>query len=102
MIADYFIVRRGVLVVNDLYRRQGAYEYWNGINWIAVLAFALGVAPNLPGFIAALRGTSAPSLFAGLYNWAWFVGFILSAVVYVVGMRVGAGSRERGAVRAGA
>ena len=102
MIADYFIVRRGVLVVNDLYRRQGAYEYWNGINWIAVLAFALGVAPNLPGFIAALRGTSAPSLFAGLYNWAWFVGFILSALVYVVGMRVGAGSRERGAVRAGA
>ncbi len=102
MIADYFLVRRGVLVVNDLYRRQGAYEYWNGINWIAVLAFALGVAPNLPGFIAALRGTSAPSLFAGLYNWAWFVGFILSAVVYVVGMRVGAGSRERGAVRAGA
>ncbi|OLC44596.1 MAG: nitrate reductase, partial [Gemmatimonadetes bacterium 13_1_40CM_4_65_7] len=56
MIADYFAVRGGQLVVNDLYRRHGVYEYRFGINWIAVGAFLLGVAPSLPGFIAAVTG----------------------------------------------
>src|ERR1041385_7112011 len=36
MIADYFVVRRGVLNVNDLYKRHGIYEYSHGINWLAV------------------------------------------------------------------
>ncbi|HXM37056.1 MAG TPA: NCS1 family nucleobase:cation symporter-1 [Gemmatimonadales bacterium] len=102
MIADYFLLRRGVLNVDDLYRRDGAYEYSGGVNWVAIAAFALGVAPSLPGFVAAVRGTSAPGIFAGLYNWAWFVGFLVAAVVYVVGMRMMIGSREQGAVRAGA
>ena len=100
MIADYFVVRRGILILNDLYKRHGAYEYSHGINWLAVAAFAAGVAPSLPGFVAALGGRTASRPFAGLYNWAWFVGFLLSAVIYVVGMRLGAESRERGAVRA--
>src|SRR3989454_3584006 len=41
MIADYFVLRRGVLVVNDLYKRHGVYEYTHGINGLAVMAFAL-------------------------------------------------------------
>jgi len=100
MIADYFVLRRGVLVVNDLYKRHGVYEYTHGINWLAVMAFALGVAPSLPGFVAALKGVPATGLFGAIYNWAWFAGFILSALAYVAGMRLGAGSRERGAVGA--
>lgn len=100
MIADYFVLRRGELVVNDLYKRYGTYEYHHGINWLAVAAFAVGVAPSLPGFVAALRGTPTTSFFSSIYNWAWFVGFLLSAVIYIVGMRLGAGSRERGAVGA--
>ena len=87
MIADYFVVRRGDLKVDDLYRRGGAYEYRGGINWVAIAAFALGVLPNLPGFIAAVSGTAASPFFTTLYNWAWFVGFLLSAAVYLVGMR---------------
>src|SRR2546422_4009690 len=100
MIADYFAVRGGQLVVNDLYKRHGVYEYTHGINWLAVMAFALGVAPSLPGFVAALKGVPATGLFGAIYNWAWFAGFILSALAYVAGMRLGAGSRERGAVGA--
>ena len=88
MIADYFVVRRGVLNVNDLYKRHGIYEYSHGINWLAVAAFVLGVLPSLPGFIVALRGLPETGTFGGLYNWAWFVGFLVAAVVYVVGMRV--------------
>jgi NCS1 family nucleobase:cation symporter-1 len=100
MIADYFLLRRGVLLVYDLYTRGGAYEYQHGFNWVAIVAFALGVLPSLPGFVAAIQGRPAAGIFAGLYNWAWFVGFLLSAVIYVIGMRLGARSRQRGAVGA--
>ena len=88
MIADYFAVRRGQLIVNDLYRRHGVYEYRRGINGIAVGAFVLGVAPSLPGFIGAVTGRRIAGLGAGLYNWAWFVGFLIAALVYVAGMRL--------------
>ena len=98
MIADYFVVRRGELIVNDLYRRDGAYEYSRGFNWVAIGALALGVLPSLPGFVAALRGVPETGLFGTIYNWAWFVGFLLAALIYVIGMQVRAGSRVRGAV----
>ena len=90
MIADYFVLRRGVLAVDDLYRRPGAYEYRGGVNWVAIGAFVLGVAPSLPGFVAALGGRAAGGFFGSVYNWAWFVGFALSAVAYLAGMRVAA------------
>src|SRR5437016_2102118 len=102
MIADYFAVRRGQLIVNDLYRRHGVYEYRRGINAIAVGAFVLGVAPSLPGFIGAVTGRRITGLGADLYNWAWFVGFLIAAVVYVMGMQVMMRRRERGEVRVGA
>jgi len=101
MIADYFVLRRGELVVNDLYKRNGIYEYARGFNWLAIGALALGVAPSLPGFVGALRGSPASGVFGGIYNWAWFVGFLISALAYVVGLRTGARSRERGAVGVG-
>ncbi len=87
MIADYFVLRRGHLIVNDLYRRDGIYEYTDGVNWLAGAALALGIAPSLPGFIAALHGTPAAGFFGTVYNWAWFVGFLIAAAVYVAGMR---------------
>ncbi len=33
MIADYFLVRRAQLKLDDLYRRDGIYEYDNGVNY---------------------------------------------------------------------
>ena len=95
MIADYFVLRRGELRVDDLYRRGGAYEFSGGFNWIAIAAFVLGVLPNLPGFLAALRGSATSPLFAALYNWAWFVGFVVAALIYLAGMKaLGSGSRQ--------
>src|SRR6266545_4257930 len=87
MIADYFVLRRGILAVDDLYRRGGVYEYRRGVNGVAIAAFVLGVAPSLPGFVAALGGRAVSGFFGGVYNWAWFVGFLVSAAVYVAGMR---------------
>src|SRR5947199_521747 len=56
MICDYFIVRRRVLLLDDLYLRAGAYEYSRGINWRAVIALALGAGTGLMGLaIPVLR-----------------------------------------------
>ncbi len=79
MIADYFVIRRAQLTVDDLYRRGGFYEYDNGVNWRAILALAAGVA-------AALLGLAVPSLHL-LYDYAWFDGFAVSGAVYVMLMR---------------
>ena len=79
MIADYFVVRKRVLNPQDLYRRGGEYEYTGGWNAGAVLSLCIGVA-------VALVGLAIPQL-RWLYDYAWFVGFAVSAGFYVALMR---------------
>ncbi len=76
MIADYFLVRRRNLNVADLYRRGGEYEYANGVNPKALVSLGLGV-------LVALVGLAVPAL-RFLYDYAWFVGFFVSALVYTM------------------
>jgi nucleobase:cation symporter-1, NCS1 family len=78
MIADYFLVRHRELNVADLYRRGGAYEYSNGVNYRAIGALIAGIA-------LALLGLIVPPL-RWLYDYAWFVGFLVSGAVYVAVM----------------
>ncbi len=90
LIADYFVVRRRQLNVPDLYRRGGEYEYQQGWNLRALLAFALAVLPNIPGFlVAGGMLDAAPEWLINLYHYAWFVGAFLGGVIYVVLMRLG-------------
>jgi NCS1 family nucleobase:cation symporter-1 len=74
MICDYYVVRRRQLKVEELYRRGGAYEYRNGFNPKAIAALVAGVA-------IALIGLAVPAL-RWLYDYAWFVGFIVSGGLY--------------------
>jgi NCS1 family nucleobase:cation symporter-1 len=74
LICDYFIVRKKLLVVADLYQRNGLYEYQRGVNWQAVAALAAGAG-------VAFVGLVVPSLRV-LYNYAWFVGFFVSFFAY--------------------
>jgi NCS1 family nucleobase:cation symporter-1 len=79
MIADYFVVRRATLNLDDLYRRNGIYEYDNGVNVRAVAALIVGIVIALLGLvISPLRW---------LYDYAWFVGFAVSGAVYVALMQ---------------
>jgi NCS1 family nucleobase:cation symporter-1 len=87
MIADYYLLRRRTLILEDLYRRGGAYEYRGGWNPIALVALGLGVAPNVPGFLGAVHLASPPPVFVHIYEWAWFVGFFVSGGVYLAGMK---------------
>ncbi|MEZ4404203.1 MAG: cytosine permease, partial [Kofleriaceae bacterium] len=90
MMVDYFILRGTELDVDDLYRRGGRYEYRRGYNWRAMVAFAAGVAPCLPGFIVAagrLDPATVPALFNHLYTWAWFVSSGVAAAAYYLTSR---------------
>lgn len=88
MIADYYLIRRRELNVDDLYRRGGEYEYRGGWNPVALVALAVGIAPNVPGFLHALGVADAGPVFDQLYNWAWFVSFFLAGGLYLAGMKL--------------
>lgn len=96
LIADYWLIRRAQLDVEDLYREDGRYAYAGGWNTRALAAFAIGVLPNLPGFLA----TVAPGAFGwigpfwtALYAYAWFTGLFLALASYTVLMRTRAIAR---------
>jgi NCS1 family nucleobase:cation symporter-1 len=55
---------------------------------VALAALAIGIAPNVPGFLAAAGGPAAAPLFVRVYEWAWFVSFILAGAVYLAGMKL--------------
>jgi len=88
LIADYFVIRRTRLDLAGLYRREGPYWYGGGWNPAALAALIAGIAPCLPGFVAAVGWTTVPPLWTQLYSYAWFVSFGVSFVVYVALMKI--------------
>ena len=78
MICDYYVLRHRLLKVEELYRRGGVYEYRNGFNQRAILALVAGIA-------VALIGLAVPAL-RWLYDYAWFVGFLVSGGLYYLWM----------------
>jgi nucleobase:cation symporter-1, NCS1 family len=72
LIADYWIVRRRELKLEDLYLADGIYRGWN---WRAIAATAMGCG-------LAWGGLVVPVL-KPLYDYAWFVGFFVSAAAHV-------------------
>ena len=79
LIADYWIVRKRKLRLEDLYLADGAYRYRGGWNWAAVVA-------TLAGCALAWGGLVVPAL-TPLYDYAWFVGFGAAFGLYVLLMR---------------
>lgn len=90
LIADYWIVRRKNLNLGDLYRTRGEYSGWN---WRAVAATLLGCFLAWSWWIVlAIRkvfGESSPDWINTiepdaklLFDYAWFVGFVVSFVVH--------------------
>jgi NCS1 family nucleobase:cation symporter-1 len=73
LIADYFFVRKTKLALADLYKSDGRYAGWN----------APAVVATLAGCVAAWIGLVVPFL-APLYDYGWFVGFGVSAGIYLL------------------
>jgi nucleobase:cation symporter-1, NCS1 family len=76
LIADYWLIRRRRLAVDDLYLQDGIY---GSVNWAGVIATLLGC-------VAAWIGLIVPVL-RPLYDYAWFVGFVVAFLTYWLAMR---------------
>jgi nucleobase:cation symporter-1, NCS1 family len=90
LIADYYFIRKQQLNTKELYRHDGQYRFTNGVNYKAVAALLLGILPNVPGFLTTVRiiaGDAVPAWVSGLYNYAWFVGFFISGLSYMLLMK---------------
>lgn len=100
MLCDYYLIRRKELNVDALYDPAGEYSYTSGFNVAAIVAMALAVLPNVPGFLnAATNRTHAqaaskpgvtplfPQFFDQIYGYAWFIGLGLAMAIYYVLMR---------------
>jgi NCS1 family nucleobase:cation symporter-1 len=70
MLADYFIIRKGKLNVQDLYTAGGQYEYTNGFNMSAMIALAAS-------FVLSFTSST----------YAFFIGLIVSPIIYVILMK---------------
>lgn len=60
------------------------YRYTYGINWRAITAFVVGVAPNLPGFINSINPAINPGVGIRPYTFAWILGFTITSLIYVL------------------
>jgi NCS1 family nucleobase:cation symporter-1 len=76
LICDYFLIRKRKLNAKDLYETKGVYTYNKGFNLTAVYALIAGV-------LVALIGLVIPAV-SFLYDYAWFVGFAVAFLVYLI------------------
>ena len=68
---------------------RGKYSYNRaGVNWRAIGALVVAIAPCVPGFLDAATGgkVAAPQFFKTLYTYAWFITFAIGFVLYGVMM----------------
>jgi len=85
LLVDYYLVRKTELNVPDLYRRGGEYEYNNGWNIQALIAFALGVLPCMPGYLVVsgvLGADSVPVFLVDLFSFGWFFSLGVAGLYY--------------------
>lgn len=57
-----------------------------GVNPAAIVALALAVLPNLPGFLAQIGVMDVLPFWKNLYHYAWFTGFLVAMGVYSLWM----------------
>ena len=86
IIADYFLLRRQRVVLEDLYRHRGesAYHFHGGVNWAGMAAVATGAIFYLVIYNPVTL--TAQPIFG--YITASFPAAIIGAVVYYVLARV--------------
>jgi len=79
LICDYFVVRKKIILLEDLYKRGKFYEFTGGVNWRGIGALAAGCGVAFIGlFFPPLRW---------LYDFAWFAGFAVGFGTYYALMR---------------
>ncbi|KAH8892607.1 hypothetical protein GQ53DRAFT_840931 [Thozetella sp. PMI_491] len=81
-LADFWLIRRQNVIIPDLYRKDGSYWYHFGVNWRGFTAFLVATWPSLPGFVSAITGKSNGAGWTRIYQFAYFIGLVLSVACY--------------------
>jgi NCS1 family nucleobase:cation symporter-1 len=82
-LCDYWILRKRLLKLPDLYTPGGIYWFYHGWNLRCVAAILLGMAPALPGFFMTCIDTTADNAAVKIFQLCWFVGAPLSMLIYL-------------------
>ena len=84
MVADYYLVKRQQIVLNDLYTMSpnGSLHFENGWNTRALFALAGSAAISIGLSLAGAYG-----LMINLGDWGWLIGAVLGALFYIALMR---------------
>lgn len=79
-LVDYFLVRKGVYVIGEIFKKDGIYGRWG---WRGNTAYALGLAAMIPFFVTTpYVGPIAKSL--GSVDYSLFIGLPVSAIAYLI------------------
>ena len=87
LIADYYVYSRRTLDLMALYQRDGAYRHTGGFSLAGLAALVIAILPNLPGFLVTIHAwpkENVAPIFLTIYSYAWFVGFAVAFVVYLL------------------
>ncbi|PGH00847.1 hypothetical protein AJ79_08099 [Helicocarpus griseus UAMH5409] len=83
MLFDFWVIKGRKYDSVALYQPDSIYRYTKGVNWRAIVAFVVGVAPSIPG----LANSVNPNVNAGVgvhaYQIGWFVGIAGTSLVYM-------------------
>ena len=89
MLWDFWLVKGRKYDILALYRPDiSTYRYalcggvW-GVNWRAIVAFLVGVVPNLPGLIHSVDERVEVGVGVRPYQFGWLLGFVAASLVYV-------------------
>jgi NCS1 family nucleobase:cation symporter-1 len=87
MLSEVFIVHRKRNVglnVYQLYNPKGCYWYWKGINIRAIIAFACGLGPNMPGLLNSMGVAVSDRGILNYFSLDWVTSTVISALTYVL------------------
>ncbi|KXT17659.1 hypothetical protein AC579_9041 [Pseudocercospora musae] len=85
LVTDFWIVRKRLLKMDDLYRgnSDSIYWYWRGFNPRAFIAFLLGIWPAMPGYIMGVSDLNrSPNSWMKLSRLGFITGFCLASIIY--------------------
>jgi NCS1 family nucleobase:cation symporter-1 len=71
---DYFLFRRQRVAIAELYKLHGGYSYTGGVNWRALVSFAVAAGIAAPISLLGAFATIAP--------FAWPIGVVIGAGLY--------------------
>ena len=85
MLADYHVIRRRRVKVEDLYNGSPSSIYWyhSGFHWRAGLAFVLACWPFVPGFLMVLINPLTVNNWTKLFNICFLCGVALGFITFI-------------------